>query len=185
MSGADGNITIKTKQNTLIATPSKINKAFLNEEILMETDMNGKLISGSGKVTSEINMHTLIYKIREDVGAVIHTHAPYITAFAARGENIPDNVLIEVAVIIGRVALVDFALPGTIDVAKSIEPYIKQNNAILLKNHGVVVYGANIEEAYNRLESLENAAKSIILSRILGEPTLIPKDMVEKMYLRK
>lgn len=182
VSGRDGNVSVRSGADTLVATPSGVNKGFITEEMLITVDFNGKLLHGSGKVTSELSMHTLIYRMRADISAVIHTHAPYATAFAACGKTIPDNVLIEIPVIIGRIGLAGFAVPGTEAVAKSIEPFVKDCTVILLQNHGIVTFGRDIYEAYDRLEAVENAAKTILMAKLAGDARLIDPQTVRSMY---
>ena len=184
ISGTDGNISLRKNENELIVTPSGVNKAFISEEMLITVDKKGKAIDSSAKITSEISMHTLIYSKRPDIGAVLHSHPPYSTAFAVCKKAIPDNLLIEVPVIIGKMCVAEFAVPGTESVANAISPFIEGCNAIFMSNHGVVVYGKDIFEAYNRLEALENAAKTIIYANYAGTPIKISDEDVLKMYER-
>ena len=174
ISGFDGNVSLRLGDGSLLVTPSGCNKGFITEDMLLRVDGGGKLIEGNGKVTSEIGLHTAILGGRPDINAVIHSHAPFCTAFAIAGKPLPENLLIEIPGSVGRNAVAPYALPGTPAVAAGVRPLLEGNSAIILQNHGIAVMGKALMEAYSLLEALENAAKSIILARLLGEAIEIP-----------
>ena len=144
-------------------------------------DLSGNVTEGSGKASKEYPMHRAIYEKRQDAGAVIHTHPVYATAFAMAGKNIPDNHLIETRMMLKKTALAGYATPGTVEMAEVIVPYIEEYNAILLQNHGALTVGTDLMDAFNRMEVLESIAKTIILSKAVGEPVLISEENLAKM----
>lgn len=181
VSASDGNISMKVSPEHIVITPSRKNKGFLKPEEMIVADLNGGLIEGNSKVSSEYPMHQAIYQNRPEVNAVVHTHPAYATAFALAGKSIPENYLIEVKVLLGPTALAEYATPGTTEMVDAILPYINQVNSILLKNHGVLTYGTDLIDAYNKLEVLENVAKTIIMAKIIGEPQSISEENLAKL----
>ena len=111
----------------------------------------------------------------------LNTHPVYATAFALAGKNIPENYLIETKMMLKRVALAGYATPGTLEMADAIAPYVADTNAVLLQNHGALTLGKDLMDAFNKMEVLESVAKTIILSKAVGEPVVISKENLDKM----
>jgi L-fuculose-phosphate aldolase len=132
-------------------------------------------------------MHLRIYRRRTDVRAVVHAHAPVATGFAASGQSFMTPVLPEVILKLGEVPLVPYATPGTCALADSLEPYLTaERNAFLLANHGATTVGATLELAHDRMESLEHAARILLVARALGGPkTLSAADVLTLRALRE
>lgn len=175
VTACDGNISMKVSKDHILLTPSGMNKGLLLPEYIMVLDLFGNTLEGNGRASKEYPMHQLIYQMRPDVNAVIHTHPVCATAFALAGINIPDNYLIETRMMLPDIALAEYATPGTRALADAIEPHVSVSNAILLKNHGALTYGKDLIEAYNKMEVLESISRTIIMSKILGEPQSIPE----------
>jgi L-fuculose-phosphate aldolase len=119
------------------------------------------------KPSSEYGLHLQCYKQRPDVGAVIHAHSPCATAFALANKPIDGSLLVELTLTIGDVPVAPFARAGTAEVAESIAPFLAEHDVILLQNHGAVAVGRDLQEAFNRMETLELCAKTILLSKLL------------------
>lgn len=183
VSAADGNISVKIDENRILTTPTKMNKGYLTEDMLVVVDNEGKVIEGTHKCSSEIKLHLKIYNERPDVTAVIHTHPPYSTAFALAHEPIREDYLVETLVILKNISSAPYGTPSTDEVPESIGEVIKNSDAILMDNHGVVTCGKDLFDAFNKMEALENVAKTIIFSKLLGGPKSIPEERVE--YLKK
>lgn len=154
----DGNISVKTGPNTIWVTPTGVSKGFMKPDMLVKMDINGKIIAGKSKPSSEIKMHLRVYKENPEVNAVVHAHPPVSTSFAIAGIDLDKAVLPEAVVLLGTVPVASYATPGTNEVPESIAPYCKDYNAVLLANHGALTWGKDIIEAYYRLESLEHYA---------------------------
>lgn len=174
VTACDGNISSKVSKDHILLTPSGMNKGLLLPEDIIVLDLSGNTVEGNGRASKEYPMHQLIYQMRPDVKAVIHTHPVFATAFALAGRNIPDNYLIETTMMLPDIALAEYAPPGTQALAEAIRPHVPVSNAILLKNHGALTYGKDLTDAYNKMEVLESIAKTIIMSKVLGEPQVIP-----------
>lgn len=169
VSGTDGNISVKTEDNTVLITPSGVNKGMLEPEQLLELSMEGAVISGSGKASRESGMHLGIYQTRQEINAVIHTHPSAATAFAVCGRTLPDNCLIEVKTVIGRIGLAGYAPAGSQELADEVKREAADADVIFLQNHGVITCGTSLMAAFNRMDAVENAAKTICQAKIIGE----------------
>lgn len=174
VTACDGNISSKVSKDHILLTPSGMNKGLLLPEDIIVLDLSGNTVEGNGRASKEYPMHQLIYQMRPDVKAVVHTHPVFATAFALAGKNIPDNYLIETTMMLPDIALAEYAPPGTQALAEAIRSHVPVSNAVLLKNHGALTYGKDLTDAYNKMEVLESIAKTIIMSKILGEPQVIP-----------
>jgi len=126
-------------------------------------------------------MHLLIYKMRPDVKAVCHAHPPHGTAFAVAGLAIDKPILSEVILTLGCVPLTDYGTPSTDELTEAMKPYVEHHNALLMANHGAVAYGADLWQAFDRLETLEHTAKIAILAKALGGANDLPQEAIEKL----
>lgn len=181
VTATDGNVSVRVSEDHILLTPSGKNKGFLKPEEMLVVDFEGHVAEGKGKASKEFPMHRAAYLKRKDAGAVVHTHPVYTTAFALSGKNIPENYLIETRMMLKRVALAGYATPGTIEMAEAIVPFIADTNAVLLQNHGALTVGKDLMDAFNKMEVLESIAKTIIMSKAVGEPMLISQENLDKM----
>lgn len=178
----DGNISIKIDKNTIICTPTGVSKGFMTPEMLVKMTLQGEVISGNLKPSSEIKMHLRVYEENEEVMAVTHAHPPIATSFAIAGIELNQALLPEAVVMLGTVRIAPYATPGTQEVPDSIAPYCKTDNAVLLANHGALTWGRDIIEAYHRLESLEYYAKIIMYtSFVIGKSNSLTCDQVSNL----
>lgn len=177
---SDGNVSIRLDENTVLATPTMTCKGRMTEDGLALTDMQGKALNDR-RASSELAMHLLIYRERPDVKAVCHAHPPHGTAFAVAGLAIDQPILSEVILTLGCVPLTDYGTPSTDELTDAMKPYVANHNALLMANHGAVAYGADLWQAFDRLETLEHTAKIAILSRALGGANDLPKEAIKKL----
>ena len=148
-------------------------------------DLDGRLLRGERKASSEIAMHTLIYRLRPDVNAVVHCHPPCATAYAAAGIPLNKALISEVVLALGCIPLAEYGTPGTPELTERLQPYVESFDALLMANHGVVTYGSDMMEAYNRMDTVEHFAKISIYTRILGKEQLLSADDVEKLWVQR
>jgi L-fuculose-phosphate aldolase len=106
---------------------------------------------------------------------------PHGTAFAAAGVAIDAPILSEVILTLGCVPLTAYGTPSTPELTDALKPYVEHHNALVMENHGVVAYGKDLWQAFDRMETLEHTAKIAILARILGGANDLPKDAIEKL----
>src|SRR5262249_17768253 len=173
-------ISVKLDDGRILASPTMTCKGRMTEDCLAVTDASGRPLSDR-KPSSELAMHLLIYGERADVKAVCHAHPPHGTAFAVAGLPIDQPILSEVILTLGCVPLAGYGTPSTEELSDTMRPLIKHHNALLMANHGAVAYGADLWQAFDRLETLEHTARIAILSRILGGSKSLPADAIEKL----
>ena len=182
IAGAEGNISVRLNTGELLITPAGVDKATITGARIVRVPAAGNLRHDGverlrvdtrsaelqDRPSSEMGMHRACYAMRADVGAVVHAHPPAATGFATAGVALPPDVLPELPVIVGSVALVPYARAGTPDLAAALTPFLAASNAFLLSNHGVTTVGATLEEAMLRMETVEQAARIILAARLLG-----------------
>ncbi len=177
----DGNLSVRVGENALWVTPTGVSKGSMTEEMLVKLDLDGNLLEGVRKPSSEAKMHLRIYQEDPLVRAVVHAHPPAATAFAAAGLPLDRPVLQEAVVQLGTVPVAPFALPGSQGVADSVAPYCRQYRALLLEYHGAVTWGDSMEQAYYRLECLEQLATVTLHLRTLGCGRQMPDALVREL----
>lgn len=177
---SDGNVSVRLDDGRILATPTMTSKGRMTEEMLALTDIEGKALNDR-RASSELAMHLLIYREREDVRAVCHAHPPHGSAFAVAGLAIDEPILSEVILTLGCVPLAEYGTPSTSELTEAMLPLVAHHNALLMANHGAVAYGADVWQAFDRLETLEHTAKIAILSRTLGGARSLSPDSIEKL----
>lgn len=177
----DGNLSLRVGGNALWVTPSGVSKGALREEMLVKLDMEGQVLEGHWKPSSESKLHLRIYQENPEVRAVVHAHPPAATAFAAAGIPLDKPVLQEAVVQLGAVPLIPFALPGTQAVADGVAPYCRSCRGALLEYHGAVTWGATMERAWFRMESLEQLAQVSLHLKALGCTRVMPEATVREL----
>jgi L-fuculose-phosphate aldolase len=177
---SDGNVSVRLDDGRVLATPTMTSKGRMTEEMLALTDLEGKALNDR-RASSELAMHLLVYREREDVRAVCHAHPPHGSAFAVAGLAIEEPILSEVILTLGCVPLAEYGTPSTSELTEAMRPLVKHHNALLMANHGAVAYGADVWQAFDRLETLEHTAKIAILSRALGGARSLSPDSIEKL----
>lgn len=182
----DGNISVRLPdedgQSRLLATPTGLSKGFLKPEDMIVTDIDGNKVRGTRERTSEMDMHTTIYKTRPDINAVVHAHPPTATGFAVAGRALNIGILPEVIVCLGAVPLAEYTEPGTPALAESMLPYVGKYDAMLLANHGAVAYAEDLFRAYHRLETVEHSARITMNAELLGGPKVLPRAEIKKLF---
>lgn len=168
VSAYDGNISVRNSPNTFLITRSGVCKGEVTTDDILEIDVNGKIVNGTGKVSTENKLHLYAYSKRPEVNAVVHCHPIYASAFAVFGEGLTKHILPEVILTLGKVPLCEYATPSTDELTKTLEPHINYSWAFLLRNHGAVTLGKDLKDAYYKMEKLEHTAKIIFHARLLG-----------------
>jgi len=179
----DGNISVKIAPDRLLCTPASVSKGFMTAEMMVITDLDGKLVSGAAgrKPSSEIQMHLVAYRERPDVGAVVHAHPPLSTGFAVAGIPLDRAVLAEVVTTLGSIPIAEYGTPSTRELAESVAPYVKAHDGLLLANHGALALGKDLFGAYYKMETIEHFAKISLVARMLGREHLLSREEVERL----
>ena len=126
-------------------------------------------------------MHREIYRLRPDVNAIVHTHSPFATAYAAAGRDIVSGSLAECNLVLGKVPCVPYGRPGTADVYARFPEYLEEYNAILLAGHGPVTFGPDLTTAFSLTEMVEKIAKIVLLTQFLGGEQKLPPEELEEL----
>lgn len=178
----DGNVTMRLAPDRFLATPTGVSKAAVCREQLIVVDGAGKVVSGSSKPFSEIELHLYVYRHRHDVRAVVHAHPPTATGFAVAGIPVMTSMMAEPVVSLGaEVPLVQYARPRSPEATLNLGKYLDDADALLLANHGAITYGPDLETAFLRMELIEHLAKIQMVARQVGGVREIPPGDVQKM----
>jgi L-fuculose-phosphate aldolase len=177
----DGNLSVRLDGWRVLTTPTCVSKGMMKPEDLVVTDLQGARISGKRSPSTELAMHLLIYRLRPDVGAICHAHPPIATGFAAAGLALDKPILSEAVFALGCVPLAAYGTPGTTELCDSIEPLLRDYDAILLANHGVVTWGPDLLTAFFRMETVEHFAEVALVTRLLGQQSVLSGENVEKL----
>lgn len=178
----DGNISVRLNENEIMITPTGVCKGDMSPDQMLKVDMDGKLISGFMKPTSEMKMHLAVYRLRKDVKAIVHAHPPKATAFAVAGKTLDKITLPEVIFALGSVSMSEYGTPSTDELPKSIEKHIGTSDAILLANHGALTVGTTVMDAYFKMETLEHFASISLYARMLGGERCLNQEETDKLY---
>ncbi len=177
----DGNISIRLGPDRILCTPTGVSKGMMHLDDLIICDMQGNKVEGRKERTSEIMMHLTIYGLRPDVKAVVHTHPPVSTGFAAAGRELNQALLPEVVITLGCIPLAAYGLPGTPALTEPLLPLIPKYDAIMLANHGAVCYGDDVWKAFFKMETVEHFARITLVAHLLGGARVLPRTEVDKL----
>jgi len=184
--GNGGNISYRIGPNEVICTPTMVSKFDLRPRDLCLVDLDGNQVAGTMKATSEILLHLEIYKNVPEAKAAVHCHPPHATAYAITGLLPPNMVIPEFEIFVGQVAISPYETPGTIEFARTVLPYVKQHNTVLLGNHGAVCWSDTVTTAEWTCEVLETYCWILMLARQLGAPiSHIPEAKGPDLMARK
>ncbi len=181
VAATDGNLSVRLDENRLLVTPTGISKGRMRVADMVIVDMDGKRLVGQRRVSSEIGMHLMIYRLRPDVHGVVHAHPTTATGFAASGYDLNRPLVCEVVVGLGSIPLARYGTPGTPELTDALEPLIPNHDAILMANHGVVTFGSSLESAYMKMETVEHFARIALVTHLLGHEQPLGEKEVEKL----
>ncbi len=182
----DGNISVKINDHEYYCTPTGVSKGSLTPDMIIKVDENGKKIEGKLNPSSEIKMHMRVYQKRPDVTAVVHAHPPVATAFTVADIDLDQYILPEAVLTIGNVPTCDYGTPSTMEIPDSLDPYLQNHDAFLLRNHGALTVGCTLNKAFFVMEEVEFNAVICKHAMDLGAVHEISNDQLKKlMDLRK
>ena len=182
----DGNISVKINDHEFYCTPTGVSKGDLTPDMIIKVDENGKKLEGKLNPSSEIKMHMRVYRERPDVTAVVHAHPPVATAFTVADIDLDQYILPEAVLTIGNVPTCDYGTPSTMEIPDSLDPYLQNHDAFLLRNHGALTVGCNLTKAFFVMEEVEFNAVICKHAMDLGAVHEISNDQLKKlMELRK
>ncbi len=180
-----GNVSIRDPHSGLVVIkPSGILFPELTVESMVVVDLNGKIVEGTGDPSSDTASHLYIYRHRDDINGIVHTHSNYATAFAALGMPIPAVLTAIGDEFGGPIPCGDFALIGGEQIGKVVIDAIGNSPAVLLKNHGVFTIGKDGQAALKAAIMVEDVAKTVWLAMQLGDPCEISSENLTKLNER-
>ncbi|MCY4206815.1 MAG: class II aldolase/adducin family protein [Roseovarius sp.] len=181
--GSGGNVSGRDPETGLIVIkPSGVKFSKLAPGAMVVVDREGNIVEGETKPSVDTGIHLYVYRHRPDVNGMCHTHSPYATSFAARGERIP-AVLTPITHILGRdVPCSRYATPGEVDTGKAIIEAAEGGMAVLIKAHGVFTMGKSASEATSIAMYLEEAAMTTHLAMLRGAVEELPREEIDRCH---
>jgi L-ribulose-5-phosphate 4-epimerase len=180
-----GNVSGRDPQSGLVVIkPSGIRYEALTPENMVVVDLDGRLVEGKLKPSSDVAAHLFIYRRRPDVNGVVHTHSTFATAFAAAGRPIPVYLTAICDEFGGAIPCGGYAKVGGDEIGRQVIETIGSSPAILLKNHGVFTIGRTPEAAVKAAVMVEDVARTVFYALQLGELEEIPAEEVARAHRR-
>lgn len=180
-----GNISARDQESGLVVIkPSGVLYDELRPEHMVVVNLEGDIVEGKLKPSSDTGSHLYIYRHRPDVNGVVHTHSPYATAFAALGQSIPVYLTAIADEFGGPIPCAGFALIGGEEIGRQVIENIGESPAVLLKNHGVFTVGPTARSAVKAAVMVEDVARSVWLTLQMGQPDEIAPEDVAKLHHR-
>ena len=182
-----GNVSARVPgRDLLVIKPSGVSYDELSAESMVVCDLDGTLVEGEHAPSSDTAAHAYVYKHMPEVGGVVHTHSTYATAWAARGEAIPCVLTMIADEFGGDVPVGPFALIGDDSIGRGIVETLRESRskAVLMRNHGPFTVGKDARSAVKTAVMVEDVARTVHLSRQLGEPVAIASADVDALYDR-
>lgn len=183
--GTWGNISVRNKEDIYI-TPSAYPYNVLKPEDIVVVNLSGDILHGTLKPSSELPLHLEIYKNRNDVAAIIHTHPIYSTVLSIVSNELPPIVEDSVMILGERINVAEYALPGTLELAKKALKALGKNHCVFLSNHGLVCVGENLEEAFTATQIAEKTSQIYIEALKIGHIKELPYEhakLLREKYL--
>jgi L-fuculose-phosphate aldolase len=179
----DGNVSVRLPDDKrFLATPTALSKRLVEPHDLVTIDIEGKVLGGRRKIFSEWHLHATCFKARSDIRAVIHAHPVTATAFGIARRAFGPFAMPEPIVSLGKeVPLIAYALPKSSAQDREIEKALANSNALLIAGNGVLTVGADLEQAFLRLELVEHYARILMSTLMLGGPAALPEADVAKL----
>lgn len=180
-----GNISARDNNGFVAITPAGMPYSQMRASDIPVVDIDGTVVDGNLRPSSETPMHTAIYKELPDVGAVVHTHSVHALAFAACAVEIP-VVCLEILLVGGPVPVAAYACPGTIEAGEVACEVFKSRpslKALLLRNHGAVSIGSNLDQAFRAAWNCETGAQVCLAAQQIGHgPNALSKEQIAEIY---
>lgn len=180
--GSAGNVSMRVKKGEeefVLITPSNVNYKDMEPKDILIIDLEGKVIEGERNPSVEKHLHLGIYKEREDVNAIIHSHGMYSTILSTLNLSLPPIMEELVPYLGGEVLCSDYGEAGSEELADNVKASLEDRSAVILANHGSLCCGSHLEGAYIVLQYLERGSKTYYLAKLIKEPNLLPEDTID------
>jgi len=183
LAACDGNISYRCDDKTILITPTGKPKFLLVEDDIAVVDIDGNAVKGNP--SSEMLMHLEVYNMRADVRAVIHAHPPTAVAYSIAhpaAEEIPGKSFSELILAVGKLPIVPFQMPGSMEMGTALHPFIKHHKVMVLARHGALSFGENLIEAYNGMERLEHSCEILLKAESFGAVTELDEQTIDELH---
>jgi len=177
----EGNVSVRLDAGRILVSPRSRSKDAIHPQAIVVTDLEGHKLAGEDNPSTELGMHLLFYRLRPEVNAVCHAHPPMACSFAASNTPLNKALLAEMVIALGTVPIAPYGTPGTPALAEALAPFVPHHDAILLANHGVVTCGVDLLSAFFKMELVEQYARIVLFTEILGKQSLLSASDVEKL----
>ncbi len=186
-----GNISARVpgtggEPDLMVIKPSGIGYADLTPASMVVCDLDGTPVDGALSPSSDTATHAYVYRHLPRVGGVVHTHSPYATAWAARGEPVPCVITAMADEFGGEIPVGPFALIGGDEIGRGVVATLDghRSPAVLMRSHGVFTIGATARDAVKAAVMCEDAARTVHLARAHGSLAPLPQDHIDALYHR-
>jgi L-fuculose-phosphate aldolase len=180
--GADGNLSARMQDGTILITPAGAMKGFLQPQHIAHIDTNGAVVDGGPGPSTEVGIHLVSYRERPDMQAVVHAHPPHAVALSIAEIDQSIAVIPEIIVTIGGTPTTPYATPGTQELPDSIREVVRCSDTLIMKNHGAVTLGTNLMDAFKKLDMIEHTARILWLAHVVrGGLDPLPPEAVSKL----
>lgn len=182
VAGSSGNASMRLEggpeAGTILITPFRSSYRHLGPEHLAVIDLDGQPGEEEHLPSSEAALHLALYKSREDIGAVLHTHSVFASVAAVGGVEIPPLIDEMVLAVGGSVPVAEYGFPSTEELADGARQAIRDRNAVLLRNHGLVGVGRDPWDALEVCQLVERAAQIFVYASLWGKVVPLPAEAV-------
>ena len=178
----DGNLTARLDDGKLLCTPTAVSKGDVQPSWLIVVDAEGRVVEGSRRAFSELQLHRAAYASRSDISVVIHSHPPVCCGYAVSGVPLPYPLLAEPVVSLGpEIPMVPYYRTGDPQLAVAIGEALQRADVVILERHGVLAVGGGFEQAYLRMELLEHQAKIAMNAAQIGQVRILPETEIQAL----
>ncbi len=175
-----GNVSLRTQQGHVLATPSGMLYETMQPSDIVVLDIEGNTVEGTRRASVDIEAILYILKKLPEVNAVIHTHQVYASAVGLVQDRLPAAVTTLPNACLGPINVAPFSSAASLEMGVMAVDYLNNKRAVILKNHGVITVGSNLKEALYSAVYLEDAAKTYIMAKVLGNPAILTEEQVEE-----
>ena len=180
--GADGNLSARLSDGTILITPAGAMKGFLEPHHLAHIDDKARPVDDGPRPSTEVGIHLVCYQERPETRAVVHAHPPHAVALTIAGIDLRMPIIPEIIVTIGGIPTTPYGTPGTSELPDSIRETVRCSDTLIMQNHGSVTIGSNLMDAYKKLDMLEHTAKILWLAHVArGGIEPLPEESVQKL----
>ncbi len=178
--GTSGNISVKTNDGILITTSgSALGDLTHDEIVLIDNELNE--VESEKKASSEKKLHAAIYKLRSDLNAIVHCHAPAVSSFAVARIDMDKACLAENVLYFGKIPVAKYAMPSSDLLVEYTASEFQNREVVLMANHGIIAADSSLKHAYYKIDTAEAYAKVMLFSKILGKEYLLTDREVEDL----